>query len=111
VRADRLAVVAGLVALAGLGMVCEREAPRSFECADPARVQELAGVHYEDVDCDAAIRSAESRLTAAYYRKACEQLAPDAGVPPRVSDAHVARCEPASSDQGGSLLYIQVCCP
>jgi hypothetical protein len=96
-----------LLALLGLGMACEE--PRSFECANPDQVQEIDGVHYEDLDCDAAIQTAEARLTTAYYRKACEQLAPSEGVPDRVTDAHVAHCQPA--EEGGSIVDILLCCP
>lgn len=103
------AVLGAAVALC-LGMACEGEAPRSFECSSPDRVQELAGVHYENTDCEAAIRSAETRLTAAFYRKACQQLAPSAGLPDAVGDAYVASCIPATGDAGGSILQIQLCC-
>jgi hypothetical protein len=92
-------------------MACEGSEPRGFECSNPAQVQELRGVHYEDADCDAATRIAESRLTTAYYRKACEQRSPSEGVPANVSDAYVSRCEPATGDVGGSILLIQLCCP
>jgi hypothetical protein len=108
VRAEAVVLLA---ALASLGMLCDRDEPRSFECADPAQVQELAGVHYEDVDCEAAIESAERRLTTAYYRKSCEQLAPSEGTPANVLDAYVASCAPATGDAGGSILTIQLCCP
>ena len=108
----RRAAVAGLGLAASLclGLACGPTAPeRSFECPAPERVTRVEGVHYEGASCDAAIAAAESRPGTAYYRKACEQLAPDAGLPGPVSDAYVASCEPA--DDGGSILTIQLCCP
>ncbi len=99
-----------LVAALCLGTACEREAPQILECGSPDQVVELSGVHYEDAECEAAIQSAETRLGAAFYRKACQQLAPSAGLPERVSDAHVTSCIPAIGDAGGSTLQIQLCC-
>ena len=101
----------GVVMFVCLGMACEDSEPRSLQCPHPDQVQELAGVHYEDVGCEDAIRSAEARLTTAYYRKACEQLTPSQGVATQVVDAYVFRCEPATGDTGGSILQIQICCP
>lgn len=92
-----------------LGLSCEQ--PRSFECAAPEQVTRVAGVHYEGLACEAAIASAEGRLTAAYYRKACEQLAPRSGLPGSVDDAYVTACRPAGEQAGGSLLDIDLCCP
>ncbi len=106
-RAEAVFVLAAALCL---GMACEREAPRDLECGSPDHVKELAGVHYQDADCEAAIQSAETRLSAAFYRKACQQLAPSAGLPERVSDAHVTSCIPAIGDAGGSILQIQLCC-
>ena len=95
-----------------LGLACdEGEADRSFECASLERVAHIAHAHYEGVDCETAIRSAESRLSAAYYRKACEQRSPAQGVPDAVSDAYVSACAPGNEEQGGSILQIEVCCP
>lgn len=107
----RVEALCALALLGSLGMACEGADSRSFECADPAKIQELSGIHYEGVGCDEAIRSAESRLTTAYYRKACEQLAPREGVPATVKDAYVSRCDAAADDAGGSVLDIRVCCP
>jgi hypothetical protein len=108
-RALCLALCLALFLGLSLGLACEPG--RSFSCLDPTRIVELEDIHYEGVDCPAAIAVAESRLTTAYYRKACEQLAPGAGLPERVDDAHVAACRPAAEEAGGSLLGIQLCCP
>ena len=95
-----------------LGLACDRPAAvRSLDCPSSDRVTRIADVHYEGADCESAVASAESHLAAAYYRKACEQLAPREGVPARVSDAYVTRCAPAAAAQGGSILDIEVCCP
>jgi hypothetical protein len=118
VRVDRrgvLASVAGTLCASvllslSLGLACGPGGPeRSFECPAPERVTRVEDVHYEGVDCDEAIASAESRLTTAYYRKACEQLAPRAGLPARVDDAYVESCRDA--DEGGSTLTVELCCP
>ena len=80
----------------------------------PARVATLEKVHYEDASCEDAIRSAESSLHAAYFRKACEQLAPLKGLPGPATDAQVAACEETGPDGvwgPGALLQIEVCCP
>lgn len=106
-RAEAVLLLATVLCLES---ACERAAPRAFECGSPDRVAELADVHYEDVDCEAATRSAEARLTAAFYRKACQQRAPSAGLPERVSDAFVTSCTPDSGEAGGSLLQIRLCC-
>jgi hypothetical protein len=110
-RGQRLAVASlGLAASLCLGLACGPTAPeRSFECGAPERVTRVEGVHYEGVSCEAAIAAAESRPGTAYYRKACEQLAPDAGLPGPVTDAYVTSCEPAPD--GGSILSLELCCP
>ena len=93
-------------------MACEGGGgDRSFECASLERVAHLAHVHYEGADCDSATQSAESHLSAAYYRKACEQLTPSEGVPDSVSDAYVSACAPGNEQQGGAILQIEICCP
>ena len=106
-----LAVLALAAAVSlSLGLACGPGAPeRSFDCPASERVTRVEGVHYEGVPCEAAIAAAESRPGTAYYRKACEQLAPDAGLPGPVDDAYVASCRPA--DDGGSILTIELCCP
>ena len=104
------AVALAIVGALCLGLACGPSGPeRSLECAAMTQVTRVEDVHYEGVACDSAIAGAESRLTTAYYRKACEQLAPRDGVPPRVLDAYVVRCSPA--DEGGSMLTIDLCCP
>ncbi len=103
--------IAALSWVCCLGLACEREAPRSLECPTPEQVTRVDGVQYEGFDCDAAIARAESRLTTAYYRKACEQLAPSAGLPPTALDAFVSRCRPADPIEGGAVLDLEICCP
>ena len=88
-----------------------KELAEAFECASSAQVTHVADVHYEGVDCDVAIENAESRLSTAYYRKACEQLAPRKGVPPQVEDAYVSACRPTDEPEAGSMLDIDLCCP
>ncbi len=109
-RRLRFGAAAASLLLCG-GVACEKEPVRSFDCPRSEQVTHLEGVHYEGLACDDAIARAEARPTAAYYRKACEQLAPRKGVPPRVEDAYVASCRPAAGEDGGSLLDIDVCCP
>lgn len=102
-------LVCAVLAALGLGLACDEAAPiRSFECAVPAKVTHLRDIHYEGASCEVAIASAESHLAAAYFRKACEQLAPDRGVPERVADAYVSSC--AASAEEGAVLQIDVCC-
>ena len=111
-EARRLAAGGVAAALLSLGLACEEgEGERSFECPSVERAARIAHVHYEGVRCDSAIRSAESHLSAAYYRKACEQRSPSEGLPDAVSDAYVSTCVPGNDEQGGSILQIEICCP
>lgn len=114
-RADGGRLAGGVVAAAlALGLACERgqeAAGRSLVCPSPERVTRLRDVHYQGVGCADAVASAESTLTAGYFRKACEQLAPREGLPARVSDAFVSRCEADPEPGTGSILQIEVCCP
>jgi len=108
VRADAtLAVLAALC----LGVACERGEEHALECPSQDRIVRLDDVHYPGADCETAIANAESHLAAAYYRKACEQLAPAAGLPERVSDAWVSGCTPVDGEAAGATLQISVCCP
>ncbi len=111
------AVVAMLLAGVG-GAACEggfgERGGRAFECPSAERVTQLRDIHYPDESCDGAISKAEMHLTAAYFRKACQQLAPSAPLPRRVRDAYVSSCEPASERDGferGAVLQIDLCCP
>jgi hypothetical protein len=105
--------------LAGIGIAaCEggfgERGGRAFECPSAQRVTQLSDVHYPDEGCDSAISKVEMHLTAAYFRKACQQLAPSAPLPRRVRDAYVSSCEPASERDGferGSVVQIDLCCP
>ena len=111
VDARQLAVGLAVAATLSLGLACERgDGERSFECPSLEQVAHLSHVHYENVDCDTATRAAESNLSAAYYRKACEQLSPIEGLPDAVDDAYVSACEPGTDQQGGSVLQIELCC-
>ena len=111
-EASRLAAGGAAAAVFCLGLACEADVgARAFECASLERVAHLAHVHYEEVECDSATQSAESHLSAAYYRKACEQLTPIGGLPNAVTDAYVSACAPGNSEQGGSILQIEICCP
>jgi hypothetical protein len=77
-------------------------------------VTHLRDIHYPEASCDGAIAQAETHLTAGYFRKACQQLAPAAGLPAKVSDVYVSACEAASEREGfagGSVVQIEVCCP
>ena len=106
-------VVAALaLAAAGLGADCGlAPEPPGLQCASASRITTLSGVHYEGADCEAAVAAAESRPQSAHYRKACEQLAPSAGLPSPATDVYVASCRPAGEELGGSLLDVEVCCP
>lgn len=111
-RAEGLQLALAIPVLAGLVLACESgPEEHALDCPSHDRVVRLDDVHYEGLDCDAAIASAESHLSAAYYRKACEQLDPSAGVPARVSDAWVSGCTPRDDEAGGATLQIVLCCP
>lgn len=75
---------------------------------------QLRDVHYPEESCDDAIAQAERHLTAAYFRKACQQLAPADGLPGKVSDVYVSACQASSEREGfegGAVVQIDVCCP
>jgi hypothetical protein len=93
----------------GLG----ERAPGVLDCASPTQVARLRNIHYPEDECAAARGKAEAHVTAAYYRKSCQQLAPAAGLPAKVSDVLVSGCEPASGHglESGSVLQIEICCP
>jgi hypothetical protein len=112
------AAVAALVWAGVAGTACEggfgERGGRAFECSSAARVTHLRDVHYPGESCDEAIAKAELHLTAAYFRKACQQLAPSAPLPRRVRDAYVSFCEPASEREGferGAVIQVDICCP
>jgi hypothetical protein len=92
----------------------EPEAPRELSCASPEKVVALLDTHFPDGSCATATTFAETRLTTAFYRKACQQLAPSAGLPGRVEAAVVTHCESATERDGydgGVVAQIEICCP
>jgi hypothetical protein len=89
------------------------EEPRTFACEDSAKVVPLRDTHFPDESCETATKLAETRLTMAFYRKACQQLAPSAGLPGRVRAASVTSCESATKRDGydgGVVAQIEICC-
>ena len=113
-----VAVVAIWIVACGLVAACEggfgERRARAFECPSSDRVTHLRDIHYPEASCDGAIAQAETHLTAGYFRKACQQLAPAAGLPSKVSDVYVSACEASSEREGfegGVVVQIDVCCP
>lgn len=83
-------------------------------CRSPRVKTQMAHVHYPQDDCRSAVRKAEGRLASGHYRRACEQVAPAAGLPAKVVEVRVTACAEASSldgYEGGSVLWLDVCCP
>ena len=112
-----LAIAIGVFAC-GLGAACEggfgEHRTRAFECPSSERVTHLRDIHYPEESCVGAIAQAEEHLAAAYFRKACQQLAPASGLPAKVSDVYVSACAAASERdgfEGGAVVQIDVCCP
>jgi hypothetical protein len=107
-----LAAVFLLASLAGPGCTHSDDGA-GVSCGDPAKVVSLANSHYPEMTCESATRFAEQRLTTAYYLKACQQLAPSAGLPSSVEAAAVLSCEPARDVPGferGVVAQIEICC-
>jgi len=105
----------GLLLLAATASCSLQGDRRAVACHDPAKVVALRNTHYPDLTCKSAVKYAETRLTMAYYVKACQQLAPSAGLPLRVLAARVVACEPASrvagqADERGVVAQVQICC-
>jgi hypothetical protein len=114
-----------LVALLALpGLCCssfERGEERDGElrfvplvCESPHVVTTRERVRYPEDDCSAAIGKAEGRLTSGHYRRACQQMAPAAGLPTRVVEVRATVCADAAllpDFQGGSVLSVDICCP
>jgi hypothetical protein len=99
--------------LAAMSACTAPDEPRTLVCADPAKVVSLRDTHFPDESCRSATKLAETRLTMAFYRKACQQLAPSAGLPSRVAAAAVTSCEPAThreDHEGGVVAQIEICC-
>jgi hypothetical protein len=74
----------------------------------------MESVHYPEDGCRAAVGKAEGRLTSGHYRRACEQMAPVAGLPTKVVEVRVTACsEAAALDgyEGGSVVWLDICCP
>ncbi len=114
VRARGWALISVAVGVAACEGGFGERGDRAFECSSAARVTHLRDVHYPEESCDGAIAKAELHLTAAYFRKACQQLAPAAPLPRRVRDAYVSSCEPASEREGferGAVIQVDICCP
>jgi len=83
-------------------------------CRLPHVVTKRERVRYPEDDCPAAIGKAEGRLTSGHYRRACQQMAPAAGLPTRVVEVRVTLCTDAAGlpdSQGGSVLSVDICCP
>ena len=112
-----------LLSLAFLGLLgsrCSSVAPDGglefvpLVCRSPRVATRMEHIHYPEDDCRAAVRKAEDRLSSGHYRRACQQLAPAAGLPTKVVEVRATACfEAASLDdyEGGSGLWLDSCCP
>jgi len=79
-------------------------------CASGETTATAEWLHFPDVACAEATRTAESSLNSFHYRKACLEAVGEGARPLR---ARVVRCGPASDTNpalDGSFLDVEICC-